>query len=347
MKTVILFLSALFCYASIQAQSSKREYRFSNYEANINEVVISTKASTIDIEQTKKDSIIVQATVVVSAKNQAKADEVIQVIDVYEAIEGSFLKVETEFLKDLTLKQIFAGVDLTINYKISIPEDIKLRIINTDGNVFLGDFIGDLNIDLKSCNFRMGNIRTGEMVAQVSNGTFKADYVAKLTGDFKNCPITFDGGKDVKIVASNASISIGSVERLDIRTTGSGVNLGQIEDMTAICSGTKFEIQDIGDVLKMDIKRGEVNVRNIHRDFSNVDIKGSYTKVGLSFQQGAGYNLEIKQNKALKTDIPMDFNLTEKPTSDKNVVVKTGFIGDKKYNGKVLLDLRAGNVFIQ
>ena len=120
-----------------------------------------------------------------------------------------------------------------------------------------------------------------------------------------------------------------------------------VEDMDGTSFYTKYEVQDIGGSLKMDMRWGELNVRNINFSFATVDVKGSSTKVGLTFMEGCGYTLELARNKNLKVELPEGVALESKPTTDKNTVLETGFIGNKKYAGKVNLNLSGGSLFIQ
>lgn len=76
-------------------------------------------------------------------------------------------------------------------------------------------------------------------------------------------------------------------------------------------------------------------------------MKGSFTKVGLTFMKEAGYQLELKHNKSLKMDLAKGITLDEKTTAERNVTIGTKFVGDVKYTGKVFLDLSNGSLFIQ
>ena len=51
----------------------------------------------------------------------------------------------------------------------------------------------------------------------------------------------------------------------------------------------------------------------------------------LTFMEGCGYTLELARNKNLKVELPEGVTLESKPTTDKNTVLETGFIGNKKY----------------
>lgn len=346
MKNVLLVLGILLCL-QVKAETSKKEYRKSFAKGDLEELVLSNRNGGVEITQTDGDSVSISAFVSVVAKNQSKADELSEFIRVVDEITDKYLSVTTVWGKDMTFSQLLSGVELDISYKISLPKGIKLRLINADGNVFIDDFAGDVNLDVKSCNVRGGKLSEGEFVIKQTGGDFKITDVEQLNGEFKSCTVRIEKADVAQLVLRNCEGRFETIEKLNLTTYGGTMKIGQIEDMTGNSSSTKYEVQDIGNSLKMDMRMGEINVRNIHFNFSTVDITGSYSKVGLSFMEGAGYQLEFKHNKSVKTDIPKSFKLSQRPTSEKNVIVETGFIGDKKYNGKVFLNLRNGNMYIQ
>ena len=98
-------------------------------------------------------------------------------------------------------------------------------------------------------------------------------------------------------------------------------------------------------LLDMDMKMGEMNVRNIQKPFSKIRLNASFTKVGLTFPQGAGYLLNLKRNKALKLELPEGIELEEH--SERNKIIGTKRIGDAQFSGKVDLELSNGSLFIQ
>lgn len=348
MTKAFLFSMLLIPVLGLQAATVKKEYKKTFEKADLTEVVISNQKGQIDVEQKEDGGISVEAEINVTAKSGAKADELMEFITIEDTQKGSFLNVETAIGKNTTFKELLAGVEISVNYKVVVPAGLKLRLINREGNVYVERFSGDLVVDIKSGNFHGGTLKDGELQINQSDGDLGIDYVAKMNGQLKGCHVRIEDAGDMKLAPENCEGTLNSVINLDMAARNGSLRLGQIEQLTGSANSTKFEIEDIGDVLKMDMKYGEINVRNIHFNFSNVEVKGSYTKVGLTFMAGAGYDLELRHNKALKRlDIPRNFKLTEQPTSEKNVVVKTGFVGSKKYHGKVLVDIRSGNLYIQ
>ena len=151
----------------------------------------------------------------------------------------------------------------------------------------------------------------------------------------------------MKLDCTSTTLQLMEANKLSLKTSGGTCYLGMVEDMDGTSFYTKYEVQDIGGSLNMDMRWGELNVRNVNFSFASVNVKGSATKVGLTFMEGCGYTLGLTRNKNLKVDLPQGVTLENKPTADKNILFETGFIGNKKYAGKVNLNLSGGSLFIQ
>lgn len=347
MRTFFFTLCAILLCLSVKAETSKKEFLKNYSKEGVNEVMISSRSGQIEVDQVEGNQIEIAATIAVTAKTGSKADELLEFIHINDTQTGAYINVETVFGKDMTFKQLLSGVEINVSYKVKIPTGIKLRLVNTEGNVFVNDFDGDLTVDIKSGNFKAEKIKGEKFYIKQTSGNFDVSDVATMTGEFKSCNLKIEEGNEVNLDANSCTGNLQSITTLNIRSNGGELKLGQIEMMMGSASSTKLEVQDIGDMLKMDMRMGELNVRNIHFNFSTVEVKGSYTKVGLTFMEGAGYELEFKHTKSVRMDLPRGIQLTERPTAEKNIIVETGFVGDKKYKGKVFLDLRNGNMYIQ
>ncbi|MDL2231491.1 hypothetical protein LJB85_01985 [Porphyromonadaceae bacterium OttesenSCG-928-L07] len=346
MKTLLSILTLLVSSISIYAQSAKKEYHESFEAKEITELIVSNQYGMIEVIQGAGDSVKIDAVISVTAKKESKANDLIFYIEVVEQFDEGRLNIRTDFGKDMSISRTFSGVDIAVDYRVELPVGLKLRLINADGNVFMENFDGELNVDLRASNFKANRLK-GDFLIKQSGGEFSAEEVDKMVGDFRSTSLMIEEGYDINLTTNGGSYVVKSTEKLYVKSNGGAMRLGEIEHMSGVSVGTKYEIADIGDVLKMNLSRGEINVRNIHFSFSDVDLKTAYTKVGLTFMKGAGYHLELKHNKTMKLDIPSNFKLSEQAGSESGVLLKTGFVGDKKYNAKVMLDLRYGNMFIQ
>ena len=274
-------------------------------------------------------------------------DETLELIQIGETITGQYLNFKTEFGKDMGLKQFLTNTTLNVDYKVSVPKGIKLRLISTNGNVYLTNFSGEVNADIRVGDFKATALSGGELYIKQEKGIFNVEEVALMKGEFRDCTIRIASGDDVRLETNACDGELESMGKLNLRSSGGTMKIGDVEELTGSSSFTKYEVQDLGSYMDMDMKMGEMNVRNIQLLFSEIRLKGSFTKVGLTFMKEAGYQLELKHNKSLKMDLAKGITLDEKTTAERNVTIGTKFVGDVKYTGKVFLDLSNGSLFIQ
>lgn len=347
MRSIFILMCLLAVFTQLRAQESQKEYEKSFPKRGIEEIVLTNNYGKIEVVQTEEDEIHAYVSMKVSAKSAVKADETMDLIQILETRVGNYLDLKTSYGKDMAFKQFMSGLTVKVDYRVSLPKGVKLRIINSNGAVFLGNFEGELNIDVQNGDFKAATLKGGEFYIKQSKGSFNVEKVGVMTGDFKDCSIILGDGDDVRLTTNSCSGDLASVDKLNIRSSGGTIKLGDIEDLTGSSSFTKYEIQDLANFLDMEMKMGEMNIRNVQSLFSELRLKGSFTKVGLSFSKTAGYQLEVKHNKSLKINLPEDWKLDEHPTSERNITIGTRFIGNEKYKGKVLLELSNGSLFIQ
>ena len=222
-----------------------------------------------------------------------------------------------------------------------------MRLISTNGNVYLTNFSGEVNADIRVGDFKATALSGGELYIKQEKGIFNVEEVALMKGEFRNCTIRIASGDDVRLETNACDGELESMGKLNLRSSGGTMKIGDVEELTGSSSFTKYEVQDLGSYMDMDMKMGEMNIRNIQLLFSEIRLKGSFTKVGLTFEKDAGYHLEIKHNKSLKMGLPDGMELEQKSASERNMTVSSKFVGNPKYTGEVLLELSNGSLYIQ
>ena len=341
MKRLLLLAIVLFGAVNAWAEEGSKEFKKSFPAASINELTVTNRYGNIDVKQ-EGDEFSITTSVWVEAKTKAKVDEILEYIPI-----TAVLNVETLFQKDMSLRQMFAGVTVSVDYHIKVPKGKKVRLVCSEGGASVADFVGDMSVEIVSGNFKANSVTGGEFSVKQNKGEFEVEKLGNMTAEFKSCKVKIGDGKEMKLDCTSTTLQLMEADKLSLKTSGGTCYLGMVEGMDGTSFYTKYEVQDIGGSLKMDMRWGELNVRNINFSFATIDVKGSSTKVGLTFMEGCGYTLELARNKNLKVELPEGVKLESKPTTDKNTVLETGFIGNKKYAGKVNLNLSGGSLFIQ
>lgn len=343
-----VFITVLCLFAlvfQVKADERKKSYEKKSSKGDLEELIINNKYGKIEVEQHDGEELEVIATMTAVAKTAAKADEVLGLVQVIEMPIGNKLQLETELGKEMNLPQFLTGFTLSIDYKVLLPRGIDLRLICSNGDVYINHFEGELNVDIQYGNFKAATLKGGEVNIKQHKGEFVVKEVVVLNGEFKECKLCIEIGEKIFLTTNACNGELGSLDELNIRSSGGTLKIGDIEELRGSSSFTKYEVQDLANLLDMDLKMGEMNIRNVQKMFSQIRMSASFTKVGLTFPQGAGYQLELKRNKSLKLELPEGVALDEH--AERNKIIGTKHIGDIQFTGQVLLDISNGSLFIQ
>ena len=138
-----ILIAILLCWsASLYAAEDKKEYNASFSKDGVEEVVIVNSYGDVEISQAADSLCTVSAVVTVEAKSPEKVAEVLASVSITESVSGASRTFATGFGKDLGVKKAFAGVKVNSAYSIQVPRGMKVRVVNSAGNVTVGNFEG-------------------------------------------------------------------------------------------------------------------------------------------------------------------------------------------------------------
>lgn len=346
MQRVIITLVVLCCALGAQAQERRKEFTGTYPAGDYKEITLSNRYGNIEVRQ-GGDQFEVQAVIVVRAKNAERATEVLQYIRIETEEVGGVLHVRTMFDKDFSVTRIFSGITIEIDYRVRIPRGKAARIVNRDGGIAIGDFVGDLTAEVVNGNFTGRSVTDGVLAVSLSNGEFDLPSFSRLTGEFRNATVKLGEGESANLTTHSSSVRLIDADELTVKSSSGSCYVGNVETLNIHSSYTKYEIQDVGGTLRAETRWGEVNVRNVDYTFSLVEMTSAYTRIGLTFMEGSGYQLEMRYNKSVKRDLHPGIELVKKPTGETTALFEAGFVGDRKMSGRVNLNLSAGSIFIQ
>ena len=158
----------MFCIVALVLQANaderKKSYEKKWAKGDLEEVIINNKHGKIEVVQHAGEELMVVAEMKAVAKTAAKADEALELVQVVEIPIGKKIQFETQFGKEMNIPQFLAGFSLSVDYKVSIPKGMSLRLISSIGDVYVGDFEGDINADIEHGNFKASVLKGGEMM---------------------------------------------------------------------------------------------------------------------------------------------------------------------------------------
>jgi hypothetical protein len=329
---------------SVAAQERVQEFAWSYPAERFKELSILNRLGNVDIRQ-GGEQFEIQAEIRVKAKSLEKADAVMQHVRI-EAVESlSMLNLSTILEKEFTIRRLFFGVSIEIDYHVKIPKGKKLSVANKNGSVLAGRFSGDLNIDIVSGDFKAQQVE-GDFTAKLDDGLFEVQQVNRFSGEFRSAEVKLHAGKRVKVSGEGSNINVIKAEEAIAKVAGGSLYIGNVNQVELHAAGAKCEIQDVAKSLRADTRAGRLVVHSIHPFFSTVEVSSSSTKVALSFRPGGGFHINFKHDN-IKIVLPNNLVLESKPTTKRKVFIESGFVGDKPFNSQVELNIMGGEIVIQ
>jgi hypothetical protein len=315
------------------------------------------KYGTIQITPWNKDSAYIRAEVKAFAPNQLKLNKMFDGITINIAETKYLVRAQTDFtqtinmlfesFKGITSKLISYDSRVEINYYISIPEYLNLKIENKYGDVYMEN-------------------NTGIFSISVSNGSFKANSLGKgssITMAF--CDATIKSVTSGKIDASFSEISIGETEDISINSISSRYEIKKAGMIRAESRRDKFFINNIDKLqgssyftdynvinlkkeLNLTTRYGSVNTDLIERGFDAVFINSNYSDITLEFDQGSSYNLDIRHINAFLVLPDKNINTEQKALNEEKKEYMTyGTVGKNPGTTKVKIDATRGNIYLK
>jgi hypothetical protein len=224
MKTIFYLFSLICCTLStnIHAQNSVKENEFEK-KKNITQVYdlsssdrvsINNKFGNIKINSWNDSKIKVEIEIVVNAKTEAKASQILDGITVNYGKEGGLVSFKTRIDSDKSgnnnstvnhsdcescdedkkgkgYKYGNGNMGMKINYNVYMPTSNNIKLYNEFGNIALQDYSGAIDLHNKFGNLVAENITStdNEIFIEFGNAEIKSISNPDLVVKFGNCDL--------------------------------------------------------------------------------------------------------------------------------------------------------------
>jgi hypothetical protein len=358
-KRIISIALIVFSFSILSAQieSETRSYIKTVPVGKETTLEVYNKYGTIQITPWNKDSVYIKAEVKAYGPNKEKLSKMFDGIAVTITESKYIVRAQTEFtqnmntlfehFKGMTSKMISYDSKVEIDYFISIPEYLNLKVENK---------YGDLYIETIS----------GKLEASVSNGSFKANSINKsciLSLAFCDANINYISSG--KINSSFAEITIGRTDELDLFSTSSRIDIKEAGVVSFESRRDKFFFNNTGkligksyftdfrlDSLKSEINinamYGNVNVEMIDKGFESVSITSAYTDISLEIDPASSYEFDIRHINTFIVLPDKNAKIEKKVLNEeKKEYITYGSVGKNPGSSKIKIDASRGKFYLK
>lgn len=291
LKSIAALSFVLFIGAQVLANGLDEYSKHYHETFKVNSDVIltvSNKFGFVKIVTSETNEIGIDVDVTVEAKNQEKANKLLNKIMIELSGDANAVKAITSFDKDSQFKE------LSIDYTITMPVSGNIDISNKFGAFYINELNGNSKVYVAYGKADIGNLNSTKNDVTVKFGSGKLKYAKYINYTAKYSAVNIKRAKLLNLDAQYGDCTVGEVGRMDLKTAYGDMNLGTIVELTAEMKFGDVSIEGIIDKMEVNGQYGDLEVDFISSDFSLIDIKLSFGDAELAFQSGSNFNLEGK-----------------------------------------------------
>jgi hypothetical protein len=315
------------------------------------------KYGTIHITPGTTDSVLIRVETEATASSLERLRKVFDGININISETSYMVRAQTDFnqnismlfesFKGMTSKIIPYDSKIEINYFVTAPDYINLKIDNKYGDVYMENNMGVSTIT-------------------ISNGSFKANKLDKVSGmNFTFCDAKINSVNEGTIDASFSELIIGESKNLIVNSVSSRFDLkkairinaksrrdkyfiGSVESISGDSYFSDYSIDVLSKEINLLPKYGSINVDLIEESIELISIKSSFTDISLDFEPSVSYNVDIRHINAFVV-LPDQDTKVEKKTinEDKREYMTFGTVGRNPGKSRVIIDATRGNIYLK
>lgn len=254
-------------------------------------LTISNQFGKVDLISHDKKTVEVTVKIIVDAGNEDKSKRKLEEIEIDFSATSSSVEMKTSFEKG---KNNFNG-SFQIDYTVKAPASLVLDLHNQFGDVFIGEWSGNTNIEVE-----YGNLTVGKLLADVNEislqfskgsiglinkGNVKLAYADKFN---------LDKTKELTIRSSFSDYEIQTAEKIDCKSEYDEV---EIENVNRIALDASFSSVKIGKLyVHGDVSNeyGSIKIGQVSKGFEGLDLENSFASIKVDFEQGTSFTFECE-----------------------------------------------------
>ncbi|MEE4196052.1 MAG: hypothetical protein V2I54_00280 [Bacteroidales bacterium] len=297
---LIFLIQILIASGAFSATDELSKNLHKEFDADQNTLLlIQNKFGDVDINNWDENRVVIDVTITVDHRNEDKAQELLEYIQVDIHKEGNTINAITT-IDDKFSKWNFTFSDskkeFSIDYDIKIPKDIKLDLENKYGNVFVNEIYGHAIVDVKYGNLKINKIIRGnkkpfsEISLGYSNGD--VDECEWLNLSLKYSKLKIEKSKAIIAVTKYSKLHVDEGSSIVSESKYDNYTIGTLTNFVGTTAYTELEFNEIKKLLEVDNRYGGISVGFVPGNFEKIDIENEYGGIKIGIEENASYQLK-------------------------------------------------------
>jgi len=338
--TLILCLMLLIQGNVFAGGVTKRIAKSFNLKADT-KIEISNKFGNVVINKWDKNVFDLKVEIIAEAKTDAKTQKLLDEIEIEitDRISSGSLSIASRL--DLSHN---GNSNFSINYEISMPNTNPLKLTNSFGNVYMGSYVGDLDVDVRYGQFQAEDLERAKLHIEFSNAKCEVETLKSGNLDLRYSKMSIDDLGDVEIESQFSDLEIGNAGKINLDGRYGKFEIGNVASLHGDIQFSGLDIKNLQETLVLETRHGNgISIDKVSSKFKIIDIEGEFSSIDLNMTKGTkallDFELEFGNLKSYGEGI--NFN---KVIKESNRSEYEGYLGSKDATATMNIRTKHGNI---
>lgn len=353
----ILFLLIISGSASGQEISQKRTFSRAFIISDKSSFELTNKYGEVKISNTDSDSLLIRAEVAAFAPNEERLRKMYEGVEVNFSETGSVVGARTVFSQSITsLIESFKGMTnkvipyeskIEINYYITAPVWLDMKIENRFGDVVIEDNTGIVSLTVSNGSLKVNSLNTArEMnlnfcetsIKKINDGSIDATFSGIAIGESQNLYVN----------SVSCKMDLKKAGRFETKSRSDKIFIDYAGSVSGDSFFTEYKIGNLSGDINLAPKFGSLSLDLIRKEAELISINSGSADINLQFEQGMSYSVEIKHTNSNLVLPRKNADIKKEAIDDdRKEYLTTGFVGRNRGNTQVKIEATRGNIYLK
>jgi hypothetical protein len=314
---------------------------------------LSNKYGNVNVINVKEDSLTVCATITIIQDDKNLVQKSLKLITISFKELKDTLYISTLYDKKFFSEDLRLGrKSFNVDYLVKTPAYLDLAISGEFGNTSIEELSGTLNVRLSQGVLSAKKLTKGSAKPVnsifVDHGKVVIDEVNWTVLTVHNCTSVIIGKAQALMMTSAISkIKIGDISSLVSNSKSDSYIIKSIKNLISESAYSSFEIGKLNGQLKSTAIYGSINILDIDRYFSSIDIASVQSKISIKAAEDISFKVDM-----IATEANVEFPEARYPdiikTMQNNSVALSGTVGaDMQAKSFIKIRATSGKLTLQ
>lgn len=312
-------------------------------------VEVNNKYGRVQVIPWSKDSVKIDIDLRIRAKDKRKLNKMKDDMDFEFVSTSSFIRAETKIgnnnsdifrdLVDIAGSYFSSANSVAVNYTISLPDYLTIKIENKFGDVYFDHHTGNINLQLSYGDLKAGRLN-GNNAIRITSGDGDINYLHKGTVYVSYGNLHIKEAREISTETRSSNITVERAENMKIDSRRDKLFISEAKSLSGECYFSDMIVNRLTHGADLSGRYGDISIDNISRTFELISLTSTLTDLSLGFEKPLAFNFEMNHLQDIlfvypETDSKLSTSLVN---ADSKIYRTSGSFGSRANSSRVVIN---------